>query len=147
MVRCSLGTPSNKCAKYGRSGKSGVSYTTKMTWSKALGSRDVGTSGMSPMGSENRATSCPSDFPTLTYLVIVLMARAERSNLDTINSFIRPSNLLLDLPSAQLLWHDVAGVAVLAPSEDRLPGSRRAAAAVTAITKYFAIGGAKWRRD
>src|SRR5262249_41082452 len=61
---------------------------------------------MSSMGSENSATSCPSDLPTLTYLVIVLMARAERSNLDTINSLIRSSNAILDLPAPEVT-HDI----------------------------------------
>src|SRR5262249_46519863 len=61
---------------------------------------------MSSMGSENSATSCPSDWPTLTYLVIVLMARAERSNLDTINSLIRSSNVMLEFPSPELT-HDL----------------------------------------
>jgi hypothetical protein len=33
--------------------------------------------------------------------MIVLMARAERSNLDTSNSFIRSSDSLLELPSPE----------------------------------------------
>src|SRR5262249_4509980 len=48
-------------------------------------------SGKSRIGSENSATSWPSVLPILAYLVIVLIARADRSKRDTISSFISPS--------------------------------------------------------
>src|SRR5690348_13206663 len=54
---------------------------------------------MSPIRSENSATSWPSALPAPAYLIIALMARAERSYLETINSFIRFSNSMLELPS------------------------------------------------
>src|SRR5262245_36352805 len=87
-ARRSRGMPSSRRARWGRSGKSFVSYTTNSAKSNPLTSREVGTDGNSANCSLNRATSWPRARPASTYRVTVLTARAERSSLDITSNFI-----------------------------------------------------------